>query len=50
MNQPKQKIKAGSEPYHITRAEAGATFRAARAHKIRGDTSYWRRPRGKAGK
>jgi len=50
MNQPKQQIKAGSEPYNISRAEAGAAFRAARQHKVRGDVGYWRRPRGKAGK
>ena len=50
MNEPKRHIKTGTEPYHLKRSEAGEAFRAARAHKVRGDVGYWRRPKGKAGK
>lgn len=36
--------------YSMTRKQAGEAFKAARKVRVKGDVSYWRRPRGKASK
>ena len=39
--------KLGTGQYHLTRKEAGEAYRAARAHKVKGDVMTWRRPKNR---
>jgi hypothetical protein len=40
----------GTGVYHLTRKDAGEAYKAARKHRVKGDVTFWRRPRGKASK
>ena len=50
MNDAVKRVSAGTGLYLMTRKDAGETFRAARKVRVKGDVTFWRRPRGKASK
>ena len=50
MNETIKRVSAGTGLYLMTRKDAGEAFKAARKVRVKGDVSYWRRPRGKASK
>ena len=50
MNETIKRVSDGTGLYLMTRRDAGETFRAARKVRVKGDVSFWRRPRGKASK
>lgn len=50
MNETIKRVSAGTGLYLMTRKDAGEAFRAARKVRVKGDVTFWRRPRGKASK
>lgn len=41
--------KLGTGQYQLTRKEAGEAYRAARAHKVKGDIAAWKLPKSRRG-
>ena len=39
----------GEGIYSMTRKQAGEAYRAARAHKVKGDIAAWKRPKSRRG-